>query len=92
MEPIKQEECSEEVYIGDFRYALSALKDGFKVGRLNWNAHHTLELKVPCAHSDMTRPYIYMNIGSDAADMQGDRIPWIASQTDILAEDWFFGK
>lgn len=30
----------------------------------------------------MTQPYIYMTTE------QGDLVPWVASQTDILATDW----
>jgi hypothetical protein len=30
----------------------------------------------------MTLPYIYMRTA------QGDLVPWLASQTDILASDW----
>ncbi len=30
----------------------------------------------------MTLPYIYMST------VQGDLVPWLASQTDLLAEDW----
>ena len=33
-------------------------------------------------HSKMTLPYIYIET------VQGDMVPWAASQTDILAEDW----
>jgi len=31
----------------------------------------------------MTLPYIYMRT------VQGDFVPWLASQTDLLAEDWY---
>lgn len=41
-----------------------------------------LELQVPDEHSKMTLPYIYMKT------VTGDLVPWIASQTDILSEDW----
>lgn len=30
----------------------------------------------------MTLPYIYMRT------VQGDLVPWLASQTDLLANDW----
>jgi hypothetical protein len=30
----------------------------------------------------MTLPYIFMKT------VQGDLVPWLASQTDLLAEDW----
>ena len=41
-----------------------------------------IQLQVPDKHSKMTLPYIYMKT------VQGDLVPWIASQTDMLADDW----
>jgi len=41
-----------------------------------------LNLQVPDAKSKMTLPYIYMKTVTD------DLVPWLASQTDILADDW----
>lgn len=42
-----------------------------------WLAYQT-----PDANSKMTLPYIYMK----TAD--GGLVPWLCSQTDLLAEDW----
>lgn len=59
------------------------LKLGNKVARSGWNGKNMyLELQVPDEHSKMTLPYIYM------VTAQGDLVPWLASQTDILAGDW----
>lgn len=69
-------------------FAIEQLLEGNKVSREGWNAHHHLELQVPDENSKMTRPYIYMVIGGDAKDLKGDKIPWVASQTDLLATDW----
>ena len=46
-------------------------------------------LQVPDEHSKMTLPYIYIEypVGHPAYPA-GSRVPWLASQTDILAEDW----
>jgi len=66
-----------------FGDALAALKDGERVSRTGWNGKGMwLELQRPDKHSKMTLPYIYMSTA------QGDLVPWLASQTDILAEDW----
>ena len=63
--------------------AIEVLRDGHKISRVGWNgANQFLELQVPDEFSKMTLPYIYINT------VQGDRVPWLASQTDILAEDW----
>ena len=37
----------------------------------------------------MTLPYVYMRYPVDhPAYPQGSRVPWLASQTDLLSEDW----
>ena len=67
----------------NFGDALSALKEGKRVSRTGWNGKGMwLEMQVPDAHSKMTLPYIYMKTAQD------DLVPWLASQTDMLAEDW----
>jgi len=66
-----------------FDAAVLLLKEGEKVRRSGWNGRGMwLHLQRPDAHSKMTLPYIYMSTVS------GDLVPWLASQTDILAEDW----
>jgi len=77
-----------EDYPSNFGGALSALKNGRKVARTGWNAHHSLGFQTPDQNSANTLPYIYMVVGTDAADLQGKRVPWVASQTDLLADDW----
>lgn len=67
----------------DFGDAIRALKQGQRVTRAGWNGKGMwLELQVPDAHSKMTLPYIFMST------VTKDRVPWLASQTDMLAEDW----
>lgn len=79
-----------------FGTAIARLKDGARVARLGWNGRGLfLTLQVPDEHSKMTRPYIYMTapVGSTAQfgylEETEQRVPWLASQTDIMAEDWF---
>lgn len=67
----------------NFGRALQILKDGGRVARDGWNGKGMwLALQVPDEHSKMTLPYIYMSTA------QGDLVPWLASQTDVLADDW----
>lgn len=67
----------------DFGSALNCLRRGQSVCRGNWNGKgQKLTLQVPDAHSKMTLPYIYITT------VQGDKVPWLASQTDMLASDW----
>ena len=73
----------------DFGTALEALKGGCKVARTGWNGKGLwLELQRPDTHSKMTLPYVYINYPADAPNTPGARVPWLASQTDVLAEDW----
>ncbi len=67
----------------NFGKAIENLKLGNRVSREGWNGKNMwLALQVPDTHSKMQRPYIYMS------DAQGLLVPWLASQTDVLAEDW----
>ncbi len=64
--------------------AIEKLEDKKKVSRRGWNGKNMyLELQVPDEFSKMSLPYIYMKT------VGGDLVPWLASQTDILADDWF---
>lgn len=73
----------------DFGTALNALKQGRAVQRQGWNGKGLwLELQCPDAYSKMTLPYIFMSYPADAINTPGARVPWLGSQTDLLAEDW----
>lgn len=66
-----------------FSTALAMLKDGERLQRVGWNGKGMwLALQVPDANSKMSRPYLYMKAVDDTL------VPWVASQTDLLAEDW----
>jgi len=67
----------------EFGSAIELLKQGEKVTRKGWNgAGQYLQLQVPDEHSNMCLPYIYI------VTVDGEFVPWVASQTDMLAEDW----
>jgi hypothetical protein len=64
-------------------WAVKEMQLGGRVARAGWNGKGMwLKLQRPDAKSKMTLPYIFM------ATAQGDLVPWVASQTDILAIDW----
>ena len=66
-----------------FSEALELIKGGTRMYRDGWNGKDMwIQLQKPDEHSKMTLPYIFMKTA------QGDLVPWLASQTDILAEDW----
>ena len=67
----------------NFSQALELLKQGKRISRAGWNgAGQYLELQVPDENSKMKRPYIYISPVDD------NLVPWVASQSDLLADDW----
>jgi len=67
----------------DIGWAVAQLWNGNRVSRQGWNGKHMyLQLQIPDAQSKMTLPYVYMRTA------QGDLVPWLCSQTDLLATDW----
>lgn len=66
--------------IGD---AIHTLNRSGRVRRRGWNGKNMwLELQKPDRDSKMTLPYVFMSTA------QGDLVPWLCSQTDLLANDW----
>lgn len=64
-------------------WAVKELHNGNRVRRTGWNGKGMwLALQVPDAHSKMTLPYVYMSTA------QGGLVPWLCSQSDLLATDW----
>lgn len=75
---------SDEIILTDFSTALRQIKDGKKLRRQGWNGKGLhVALKMPEKASDMDLPYIYIQYPT------GIKCPWLASQTDLLANDWF---
>ncbi len=74
----------------DFGEALAWLKSGLTVRRIGWNGKGMwLALQRPDGRSKMTHPYIYIEYPEGhVAYPEGSRVPWLASQTDLLADDW----
>ena len=89
MAAILREKMREE---GDFSWALKMLKEGRKLRRKGWHGKGIwVALQRPDEHSKMTLPYLY--IVTDALESDNEAAvrgtaPWLASQTDLLAEDW----
>lgn len=67
----------------DFSEALKLVKQGERISRANWNGKgQFVEMQTPDENSKMGLPYLYITT------VDGKRVPWLASQTDLLAEDW----
>jgi hypothetical protein len=86
----------------DFGQALAALKNGRQVARHGWNgtgmfvayqagypdgiginANTATATGIPQGTVCVFRPYLMMKTADD------EFVPWVASQTDLLADDWF---
>lgn len=76
----------------NFGKAIDELKIGNKVARKGWNGKGIfIELQTPDENSKMTHPYIFIDttgLQTDNPNAPKDRVPWLASQTDMLADDW----
>ena len=78
-----------------FGFAIEAMKKGKKVTRKGWNGKGMYLFKSPKVGCQMYKQYT----GKDINDLQefivmkaadDTLVPWLASQTDLLAEDWMF--
>lgn len=71
-----------------FGLAIEALKAGLRVVRSGWNGKGMwLEYIEPQHAVDL--PYVRMSYPVNSGPYPiGARVPWLASQTDMLAEDW----
>lgn len=81
-----------------FGHALKALKDGHKVARCGWNGKDMFLYFVQGSKFKVNRPPLlgiydegkeinYLpHIDMKTAD--GSCVPWLASQTDMLSDDW----
>jgi hypothetical protein len=64
-------------------WAVKELHNGGRVRRAGWNGKGMwIELQKPDENSKMTLPYVYMMTA------QGQLVPWLCSQSDLLATDW----
>lgn len=82
----------------DFGEAVRELKDGCKVARAGWNGKGMFLYFVPPGNYPARTDIAKREWGEDGLvpyqayiamkTVQGTVVPWLASQTDILAEDW----
>lgn len=82
----------------NFGQALQALKDGQKVSREGWNGKGIFLFLVPGSTFEVNRApllgvypagtTVRYHSHVDMKTAQGEVVPWLCSQTDMLAEDW----
>lgn len=82
----------------DFSQALIAIKQGSKVSREGWNGKGMFVFLVPGSTIKVNRPPLlgtfkegteikyHGHVDMKTADNQV--VPWLCSQTDLLADDW----
>lgn len=78
--------------------AVAALKAGERVARAGWNGKDMFLFLVPGSTFKVNRApllgiypeghEVRYHAHVDMKTAQGDIVPWLASQTDLLAEDW----
>ena len=76
----------------NFGEALTGLKAGKAMARRGWNGKGIfIKAQFPDEYSKMTAPYIYIDssgLQTSNPDAPKNCVPWLASQTDMFAEDW----
>ena len=82
----------------DFSEALLRLKEGAKIARAGWNGKGMFLFLVPGSHFKVNRAPL-LGIYPEGTEIDycphvdmktadGKVVPWLASQTDLLADDW----
>lgn len=82
----------------NFSEALALLKNGDRVRRTGWNGPRAFLYLVPGSTFKVNRPPL-LGMYPEGTEMtylphidmrtqRGDCVPWLASQSDLLAEDW----
>ena len=72
-----------------FSEALEEVKHGKAIQRSGWNGSGLIvKAQFPDENSKMTLPYLYIEYPANSKTTPGARCPRLASQTDIMAEDW----
>lgn len=82
----------------NFGQALEALKDGYKVAREGWNGKEMFLFLVSGSTFQVNRPprlgiypegtTIQYRPHIDMKTANGEIVPWVASQSDLLEDDW----
>jgi DNA topoisomerase VI subunit B len=87
-----------EPEVNDFSWALTEIKHGLTVRRAGWNGKGMFIFLVPGSTFQVNREPLLHILGEgtvvnyhahiDMKTADGQIVPWLASQTDLLANDW----
>ena len=92
------EEAYRETDGMDFGLAIGAMKKGYRVARDGWNGKGMFLYYVPAAAYPPSTEVAKEAFGGENVPYgayvamktaQGNVVPWLASQTDMLADDWY---
>lgn len=81
----------------NFGQAIEALKEGKRVSRSGWNGKGMFLFLVNGSNLIVNREPLLSIMGEvevtyrphiDMKDAEGKVVPWIASQTDMISDDW----
>ena len=82
----------------NFSEALDNIKEGKRLARGGWNGKKMFIFLVPGSNFTVNREPLLSILGEgteatyrphiDMKDAEGKIVPWLASQTDIMADDW----
>ena len=82
----------------NFSDALNAIKEGKRVSRSGWNGKGIFLFLVAGSNFKVNREPLLSIMGEgtevtyrphiDMKDAEGKIVPWLASQTDLMADDW----
>ncbi len=82
----------------NFSEALVKIKAGARLARINWNGENMFIFLVPGSEFEVNRPplntmyppgtKIKYRAHIDMHTADGTIVPWLCSQTDMLANDW----
>lgn len=80
----------------NFGQALESVKLGSKIARQGWNGKNMFLYYVPAQSYKAVTEIAKQEFGEEVPygayiamkTVQGNVVPWLASQTDVLAEDW----
>ena len=89
----------EEKTLVDFGTAIQSVKIGYKIQRKGWNGKNQYVELATClsyknAKGEIINPY-HNNIGNSVlafVGTSGIQLGWLASQADMLANDWIVFK
>lgn len=85
------------MYYFKFGEAIENLKNGKAMSRQGWNGKNAYIYYIPANNYNAETEVAKAEFGDKVPygayiamkTTQGNVVPWVASQTDILAEDWF---